>query len=158
MWRKKKKKSDRCYLEWKLDSTWAAANQIFTVKQKKETHCKEKTEGTWEREWACLKEEKEPKQKNTVHAKSLGDLLHDTWTPGEWDITLMLSPNSFHWLQQTFTSYHFTACHKITSCISHYFSPSFKQTLFSKPFWSFLAALPLCPYLLPYSHVSYNSL
>lgn len=39
---KKKKKKDYSYLEWKLDSTRVAADQIFTVKQKKETNYKEK--------------------------------------------------------------------------------------------------------------------
>lgn len=41
---------DHCYLEWKLYSTRVAADQIFTVKQKKETNCKEKSEGVWERD------------------------------------------------------------------------------------------------------------
>lgn len=61
IWGGKKKKKDYSYLEWKLDSTRVAADQIFTVKQKKETNYKEKSEGIWEREWECLKEQKEPK-------------------------------------------------------------------------------------------------
>lgn len=39
---KKKGKKDCYYLEWKLDSAWVAANQIFTVKQKKKLTVKRK--------------------------------------------------------------------------------------------------------------------